>query len=236
MARAVGARRAGDWLARRRLLLRTDVAKAVERAVVVELFELPWRGDGVSARRDALAEAILADPLVRDELGLTDAQGQALTEYLCVRGAVSDMTAAAAAVAAGAAAFQTLTPGMLSLGPALAAALAHSAAVSAFPLGVAAGSIWYGLFPVVVSPALVAGVTAGAIGAGAVAAAFAGVLADPLQTALGLHQRRLRRLIDAMEHDFLADAGPGFAAREHYVARLADIADLGAAVLRSLRG
>jgi hypothetical protein len=125
---------------------------------------------------------------------------------------------------------------MLSLGPAVAAALAHQAAVAAFPLGASAGAIWYGLFPVAVTPALAVGATAGLAGLGAVAVAFAGVLADPLQVRAGLHQRRLLRLIDAVERAFFADAGPGFEAREHYLARLFDVADVAATSLRIMRG
>lgn len=85
-------------------------------------------------------------------------------------------------------------------------------------------------------PALAIGATAGLAGLAAVAVAFAGVLADPLQVRVGLHQRRLRRLIDAVEGAFFADEGPGFAAREHYLARVFDIADVAAASLRILRG
>jgi hypothetical protein len=83
---------------------------------------------------------------------------------------------------------------------------------------------------------LAAGATAGLVGLGAVVVAFAGVLADPVQLRLGLHQRRLRRLIDAMERDFFADQGPGFEAREHYLARVFDLADVATATLRVIRG
>jgi hypothetical protein len=243
---AVGARRAGAALGRRRLLLDTAVARETRRLIVAELLELPTEGDP----HDALAEAILADPRVRavvagraPELAAALADparrarlSAALEDYAGVRNAAAEVTTALATLGAGAAAFQSLTPGALSLGPALAGALAHSAAVSAFPLGAAAGGAWYALFPVAVPASLAVGATVGVMAAAAAVAAFAGVLADPAQTALGLHQRRLRRLIDALEAEFLSDAGPGFAAREHYVARLLDLADAAFAAARALRG
>jgi hypothetical protein len=102
-------------------------------------------------------------------------------------------------------------------------------------LGATAGALWYAVFPAAASPLLVAGVTAGTLGLGAVAAAFAGVLADPVQAKLGVHRRRLLRLIDALERQFLEGAEGGFAAREHYVARLLDLADAAALAARSLR-
>jgi hypothetical protein len=46
---------------------------------------------------------------------------------------------------------------------------------------------------------MAAGTTAGLVVTGAVTAAFAGLLADPIQVRLGLHQRWLHRLIDGLE-------------------------------------
>ena len=238
----LGARRASAWLGTRNLVLRTDVARAVERAVIADLLELPWQGDGPSApaRRDALAEAILDDPGVRAALPALahppTRRGDDLAEYLGTRAAVAEMTAALTTLGAGAAVFSKVTPGAVSLGPALAAALAHNAAVAAFPLGGAAGSLWYAAFPAAASPALVGASTAALAGAGALLAAFAGVIADPVQSRLGIHRRRLLRLIDAMETEFLAESGPGFAAREHYLARLFDLSDAAAAAIRLARG
>lgn len=244
----LGAGRAATWLGTRNLVLRTDVARAVERAVIGDLLELPWDGDrgaagagpSAPARRDALAEAILDDPGVRAALPALahppTRRGDDLAEYLGTRAAVAEMTAALTTLGAGAAAFSKVTPGAVSLGPALAAALAHNAAVAAFPLGGAAGSLWYAAFPAAASPALVGASTAALAGAGALLAAFAGVIADPVQSRLGIHRRRLLRLIDAMETEFLAESGPGFAAREHYLARLFDLSDAAAAAIRLARG
>ncbi|WP_339947892.1 DUF6635 family protein [uncultured Albimonas sp.] len=245
-ARKVGARGAGDWLARRKLILRTQVAREVERRVVVDLLELPWRDpaekDARVQGRDALAEAILTSPRLEALARLRDPDAsprfrasETLSEYAGVRSAAAEIATGIATMGAGAAAFQQLTPGAISLGPALAAALAQQAAVSAFPLGATAGSVWYGAFPAAASPALVAGATAGMAAVGAVAAAFAGLVADPVQASLGVHQRRLKRLIDALEEEFLEGEGAGFAAREHYAARIMDVVDMGLGFARHLR-
>src|SRR5262245_9496499 len=80
--------------------------------------------------------------------------------------------------------------------------------------------IWYSFFPVAASPGLIAGATGTVMAAGAVMAAFSGIIADPLQRRLGLHNRRLLRLIDGLEAQFNGDGDAGFVVRDHYVARL----------------
>jgi hypothetical protein len=204
-ARLAGAAQVSRWLRARRVLLRTSVAAEVERLVATELLDLPWSAERGASGRDALAEAILFSPdvqaLVAARTGLPAAALHKLLhdnvrEYAGVRAAVAEITTSLAVLGAGAAALQKITPGMISLGPPVAAALVHSATISAFPLGAGAGSTQYWLFPAEASLAMAFGTTASLIAAGAIAAAFAGVLADPVQSRLGLHQRRLHRPVD----------------------------------------
>jgi hypothetical protein len=62
-------------------------------------------------------------------------------------------------------------------------------------------------------------------------AAFAGVVADPIQLALGLHRARLMRMVNALERQFFDADAAGFSVHDHYVARLLDLFDmLGAAL------
>jgi len=151
--------------------------------------------------------------------------------YGLTRSAAAEITTGLLNLSAGAIALHKLTPGAATLGPALATMLAHQGAVAAFPLGAWLGSAWYGLFPVAPSAGLVLGTTGGLMLASASLAAFAGVVSDPIQRALGLHRRRLLRLIDGLERQFSDPAAPGFAVHDHYVARLLDLFDiLGAAV------
>ena len=80
---------------------------------------------------------------------------------------------------------------------------------------------------------MVAGATGGLVLLTAITAAFAGVISDPLQRALGLHQRRLHRLIDALGRQLKGDSDAAFHARDHYVARIFDLIDLARATYRA---
>lgn len=241
-AKAVGAQGLAQWLGARRILLPTSVARETERRIVLGLLELPWADQAGRSDRDALAEAILAQPALAalihpDPAAPIGARVAAkLQDYTGTRSAVAEMTTALGTLGAGALAFHALTPGMLSLAPALSALIAHQAALAAFPLGGAIGSIWLGLFPASASPLLSAAVILLLALAGAIAAAFAGLVADPVQVRAGIHQRRLLRLIDALEHEFTGEGRQAFAAREHYLARLMDLADAGVSSLGLIRG
>jgi hypothetical protein len=126
----------------------------------------------------------------------------------------------------GAAAVHKMTPGMVTLGSALAAALAQQSAIAAFPLGATLGSLWYALFPATASATLVAGLSGGLIIGAAALSAFAGLVTDPVQRRLGIHRRRLARLVLALEREWLDGAEGSFGVREHYVARLLDLFDV----------
>ena len=149
-----------------------------------------------------------------------------LAVYTESRSAASELTTAAVSVAVGATAFKQLTPGVVSLGPALATAAAQQAAIASFPLGAGLGSLWYGVFPVTPSPLTTIGVSVGLALAFSLLSAFAGIVADPVQRRLGIHQRRLRRLVAAIERNLGGDGPERFVVRDHYVARILDIADL----------
>jgi hypothetical protein len=155
-------------------------------------------------------------------------------EYTRTRAAATEITTALLSLSAGAIALRKLTPGAISLGPSLAAAIAQRAAVMSFPMGGALGSVWYSLFPVAPSAVLVGVLTGGLLAASTVASAFAGVVADPVQRKLGLHQRRLTRMLDALERQMFDPAAPGFVVHDHYVARLLDVFDIAGALVRAV--
>ncbi|MGH7106476.1 MAG: DUF6635 family protein [Acetobacteraceae bacterium] len=236
----LGARHLARRIEARSLLLRTDVSRRIEWLVLTELLELPCRQNGRWSRRDALAETILAAPRLADlafeqwrvarqraeETASGARLGEAILTYGTTRAAASDIAASMLTLASGALLLRQLTPGAVTLGPALAKALARRAAVSAFPLGPGLGSFWYARFPVVPSAALVAGLTGGLLVLVSVTAAFAGLVTDPIQRGLGLHSRRLHHLLDALERQLLDPEAPGFVVHDHYVARLIDLFDL----------
>ncbi len=125
---------------------------------------------------------------------------------------------------------------MWTLGPVLAAAIAQKAAVASFPLGASLGGAWYGLFPAVIGPWAVASTTVGLVAVGAVVAAFVGLVADPVQRALGLHRRRLDRMLRSIETNLKGQGPAAYAPRDHYVARLIDVVDMIRAAHLVVRG
>jgi hypothetical protein len=249
---ALGARRLGaPLLAKalhgRRLVQHTAVAREIDWLIQTELLELPAEHGQRRATRDALAEQIMrdgrlhvalqpklatiaaaaaADPALRTRIDT------AIAEYATTRAAAAEITTSLLSLGTGAATLSKLTPGAITLGPALAASLAQQAAVSSFPFGGALGSLWYAAFPAAPSTVLVAGLTGGLMAGAAVSAAFAGILADPVQRRLGLHQRRLHRMLDAMQAQLLDPDARGFVVHDHYVARLLDFVDLVSAAYR----
>ena len=245
LCRRVGWQRPADMLSRRRILLRTAVARRVEVLILTDLLDLPL--DETAAGRDpsALARAVLAAPQFREMIrtrasaAKAEALGQrianSLGEYAGARSAVAEMTTTLCVLVFGALAFQAVTPGMISMAPGVADALARTNAIASFPLGEALGGMWYGLFAVDASAWLVASAVAGLVMAGSVFAAFAGIFADPVQVRLGIHRRRLKRLLDTLEEEFAGRGGKPFVAREHVYARMLDLWDALASAVRIFR-
>lgn len=206
--RLVRLRRAARWLSGRQILLRPDVARVLEAAI----------------RDELLAPRSRALP--------SPAQMRLIEGYSAVRNAVAEITTTVFVVLAGLAIFHTPTPGIFSLAPLVSRERAEAAAISQFPLGQRLGGAWYGVFPVELPAWYIVAVGVTLAIAASVVTTFAGVLADPLQTALGIHRRRLLRLLAALDR---AEEGEPGLAREHILARMADITDAGLSLLRALR-
>ena len=237
-----------------KLIFETDVARELDWLIRTELLQLPYREEHSpyrEATRDALAEAVFTDPRIeavgRDILEAMKRRADdpcfredfesKLAVYTESRAAASEIATAMFSIAAGGA-FKQVATGALSLGPVLAGALAQHIAIASFPLGAGLGGLWYGVFPASAGAVTTAGVTGGLVVAFSLLSAFAGVVADPVQSRLGLHQRRLKRLIDAIGHDLKRDLegdGSGrFRVCDHYVARILDLAELLRAMWRAL--
>jgi hypothetical protein len=246
---AAGARRPASRLRSLRLLLETDVGREIQWLVMTELLELPWRAGNRVSPRDALAEAVLSDPRVeaiaRQALAAIGRHGDdarfrarletTLGTYTDTRAAAAEIATALTLLGTGAIGVHQVTPGAMTLGPALAATMAQQAAIASFPLGSTLGGLWYAAFPTAASPALVAGLTGGLMLGAAVLSAFAGIVTDPLQRRLGLHRRRLERLVDALERQWVDGSDGAFVVRDHYAARLLDFLDLLASAWRLAR-
>ncbi|HMD64475.1 MAG TPA: DUF6635 family protein [Stellaceae bacterium] len=237
-ARRGGMERVADWLARRRLILETEIAREIEWLVATELLEIPCHRRDRASYRDAIAETILADDRAAARLGGplaalagTDPElrcrlAAAVETYLGSRTATAEIATGFVAAGLGALVVKQATPGLVTLSSALAAMIAQQMAIAAFPLGAGVGGLWYSLFPATAGPGLLAATTAGVFLGGAMLAAFSGVVTDPLQRRLGLHRRRLERLLQILEIDLCGKPGRNRIMRDHYVARLVDIFDL----------
>ncbi|MCB8875363.1 DUF6635 family protein [Acidisoma silvae] len=243
-ARRLRAKRV-EKLLDRSILLPTDVAEEIEWRIMTVLLGLPMAQKHRVSNRNALTDAILESPVLEGtietllaEIGRHRADPafaarlrEAMAEYGLTRGAAAEITTGLLNLGAGALAVQKLTPGAATLGPALAGVISQHVAASSFPLGAWAASAWYVVFPIAPPAAgLVMGTTGGLMLASASLAAFAGIIADPVQRRLGLHQKRLTKMVDALERQFFDPTAQGFAVHDHYVARLLDLFDiLGAA-------
>jgi hypothetical protein len=244
MADCLGLSRIAGSLARCRILVKTAVAGEIEWLVATELLEIPHHWRNRTSHRDALAEIILADPRTAERLeaplatsASSDPEFQrrlatAVRDYVGSRTAAAEITTGFVAASVGALMIKQATPGLMTLGSALASMIAQQTAIAAFPLGTALGGLWYGLFPVTAGPELFATTTGCVLLSGALLAAFSGLLTDPLQRRLGLHRKRLKRLLSKLEADLCGESGQAWIARDHYVARLVDIFDLIALAMR----
>ena len=239
-SRAAGAGRLANRLDRTNLFFASDVAREVEWRIFTELLELPYAQEGRGFHRDALAEEIFADPRVSAAMRQTlEAVGRraedprfagwltdAMATYTGSRVAAGDVANAMIAAGVGALAFKQLTPGAISLGPLIAQALVHQTAIASFPLGAGIGGLWYGAVPAAAPAGVVVGVTGGLLAVAAVLTAFSGVVTDPLQRRLGLHQRRLALLVDSLDSELTGLGDSRYAVRDHYAARAFDVIDL----------
>ncbi|MFO1423984.1 MAG: DUF6635 family protein [Candidatus Competibacteraceae bacterium] len=227
---------------------KTDVEREIEWLIYSELLELPFEQAGRRCSRDALLETILAHPTIGqlllpellqlDELAHRQDFRRRLEDYLVTyttsRAAAADLSGSLLSLAAGVAAFKQFTPGTMAIGGAAATAIANQLAIANFMLGPTLGSLYYGLFPATASTGLLVATTGGLMLAVSILSAGAGVIADPLQQALGLHRRKLMKLLDALEQE-LTGQGGDYRLHDAYVARVFDLWDLLQIATRALR-
>lgn len=226
---------------------KTDVEREIEWLIYSELLELPFEQGERRCTRDALLETILAHPAITqlllpellrlDELAHHQDFRRRLQDYLLTyttnRAAAADLSGSLLSLAAGVAAFKQFTPGAVAIGSATATAIANQFAIANFMLGPMLGSLYYSFFPAAASTGLLVATTGGLLLALGVLSAGAGVIADPLQQALGLHQRKLMKLLDALEQE-LTSQGSGYQLHDAYAARVFDLWDLLQVATRAL--
>ncbi|WBU64124.1 DUF6635 family protein [Paracoccus aerodenitrificans] len=207
----LGAKRAGAWLAARQIFLTSDVAQRIEADLLVFFRQLKEKGLGPAASQDTIRREISA--------------------YAELRNAVAEITTSLIVLVAGLVLFSRATPGVISLTGPLAEMRAYGSAVDNFWLGERMGRAWYWAFPVELSPweVIATGIVLALIAS--LITTFAGLIADPVQWATGIHRRRLMRLINRLDDPASEKGGSGLQ-REHLLARMGDLSD---AVLSALR-
>lgn len=211
LLRRIGLVRAGNWLAQRKIFLKSDVAQRIK----VDL-------DGLINDLAAKGLAPKAPPA---------AVTRAVSNYAETRNAVAEITTSLLVLAAGIWLFHRATPGVISLAGPVAHLRAQTQAIENFALGNWAGRMWYGTFPQELSSAevvmtgIVLAVLASAV------TTFAGLVADPIQLWTGIHQRRVLRLLRRLDHT--SDAPE--LGREHVLARLGDLSDAALSLWRSFK-
>lgn len=152
--------------------------------------------------------------------------GDALRQYRVTRTASADITNSISCTVLGAFAFQKFTPGGIGLGVVLASMVAKNLAARDFILGETIGGWYYSVFPPEPSLATTASVMLAVMATLAAFAALSGVISDPLQAALGLHRRRLHKLLDHLEQDVTLSTQNSFRPKDQYVARVLDAFDM----------
>ena len=55
---------------------------------------------------------------------------------------------------------------------------------------------------------------------------FAGIITDPLQARLGIHQRRLKKFVSCLEKELIGQGESRFEIKDRYVARVFDFLDM----------
>jgi Family of unknown function (DUF6635) len=242
-----GRRDTAEWLRSRDLFLKTDVAREIEWRIWTELLELPY-ADGARVNiHDGLAREMLSDIRLASRLEMVheamrrhwSADGyearlaQALGAYSGNRTAAGEIANIFVSLGAGAALLHQATPGVLTLGPALANLIAQALHSHSMPAAMAA--IALGIAPVQASVSLTATATAAVAATLAATSAISGAVIDPIQSALGLHQRRLLALSNAVELLLLGDDRARLVAHDHYAGRVGDLVDLFVGIWRFAR-
>ena len=246
LLKKVGAGNISEYLNRIPPGIQTDVQKEINWLIYTELLELPYLQDSRESTKDSLLEEILQDPeistVITGYLNEISKKSTApdfrqtlernLQEYATSRTAAADLAGSIITLSSNYIAFQKALPGALTSGSAVAAAIAEQTAVSNFWLGATLGKWYYSLFSVTASAGLVITATASIMAGLALITTFTGIITDPLQSKLGLHQKRLYKFLDALNDELLGANNSEYKIKDQYIVRVLDIFDLLIAALR----
>lgn len=218
----------------------TNVQKEVTWLIYTELLEMPFVQGKKISKKDAFLEEILNQPEISSlfieqwseinkkssDLNFRRRLENNLREYAGSRTAAADLAGTIITLSVGATLFKQMTPGAMATGTTVATVIAHHTAVSNFVLGSTLGSLWYSIFPVSASVGLIFATTGTIMAAMSIVTSFAGIITDPIQRKLGIHQRRLKKFVDCIEKELKGSGESKFEIKDQYVARVFDILDM----------
>ncbi len=219
--------------------IETDMDRQISWLVITELLQLPYQQGNRCYNNDALMVAIMQcselKQLIEAELESLDINvdtqqfrqelDRKLAEYGATRTGASELASNAVMLITSKISLGQASFGALSAGSAVSAAIANSIAVSNFWLGSTLGAYYYAIIPATVSMRLIIAMTALVAVILALLSTFIGIITDPIQAKLGLHQKRLRKLIKSIEQDLEGETEGQFQLREKYAGRIFDIVD-----------
>jgi len=224
--------------------LQTDVQKYVATKIHDELLQCSTPASHSNGLQKAIREEIdsvartttpgagvyeLDDP-GQQHLGELNEQLAALShdatnQISVARTASSDIANSTLAVLIGALWFNKFVAGGIALGVLLAAWVTRQIAIHNFWLGDSVGGLFYRLFPPPPSLSVLFLSVLSILLVLALLCAFWGLLTDPLQSRIGLHSRRLHKLVDKLEQDLKARTSGSFRPRDQYLARILEVVD-----------
>ena len=221
-------------------VVKTKMDKELEKLIINELLELPCSEFQPEPSNDALMQAILEDDQLQNLLNREldafianhpDARYsqeellRKFTEYAAARTATADLASNAALLLYTKMTMGTAAFGSLSAGTVLASSITQSMAISEFWAGSFLGGLYYSHVGVTASLRLVISMTLLVAVVLAVVATFSGIITDPIQSKLGMHHKRINKMLDSLEGDLLK-SDTKFSLKEKYAGRLFDLLDI----------
>ncbi len=150
---------------------------------------------------------------------------QILEQYSITRTASADIANTVITTAAGAIVLKQFTPGGLGLGIIVATLYIKARMASDFMFGETLGGVYYSVFPPEPTLGIIALSTLIVMCCLAIVAAFSGLLTDPIQYYLHIHQKRLRKMLKHMAKDFKRQSKGSFHPKDQYLARIMELID-----------
>ncbi|MEZ5825837.1 MAG: DUF6635 family protein [Geminicoccaceae bacterium] len=175
------------------------------------------RADGI--------EGLLGERDPRAAEAFAERRHRLIEEYLTARTAMAEFSAAITVLLVGFAVYGGLTPGAFTLAPFVADEYVQRQAIEGFWAGSWAGGIWYDHFPERAGWEFKLQTALLIMVAMAFLSTVIGIVVDPLQRWLGLHQRRLRRLVAVLEKQALGDDARDLRLADTFLPRLVDAAE-----------